>query len=149
VKRHPLAVPAVVLAVMGFVPLVVVGGVLGALLGAIAGSATRRHPERWRTTSAADAAIAIGAVTGFLPMLVLGAVKMDDWGPAPLVVTVALVAVTGAIAGGGALGARRAAAGAATGVAVAGGGTVVVVGLAVLVIWFFIWMAQIMWAAVF
>lgn len=88
-RLHPLAVVAMVLSVLGFVPLVIVGGLIGSLLGAVALGRIHRQPERYRGTGLAGAAVAVGLVSGVLVLATFAVVRSDDWGWTPLIATAA------------------------------------------------------------
>lgn len=88
-RLHPLAVASLVLSVLGFVPLVIVGGLLGSLLGAIALGSIRRDPARYRGEGLATGGLAVGLVSGVLVLTTFCIVRSDDWGWNPLIATAA------------------------------------------------------------
>jgi len=114
-RPHPLAVASLTLSVLGFVPLIIVGGLLGSLLGALALGAVRRSPDRYGGEGLAMAGLGVGMVSGVLVLGTFSIVRSDDWGWSPLLAT---VAYAGLVLG---LAARaRTTAGRATGAAAAG-----------------------------
>lgn len=130
-RTHPLAVVSLVLSILGFFPLIIIGGLLGAPLGAIALGAIRRDPERLRGNGLAGAGIAIGMVSGVLVLATFGVVRADDWGWLPFAITVAY----GGVVLGLAFGAHTRGARTGTAVALGTAGIVaVVMGVVALVV---------------
>lgn len=141
-KVHPLATASLVLSALGFFPLVIIGGLVGSAAGAAAGIAIRRDPTRWRGASRADAAVAVGLVSGVLVLAVFGLVRADDWGWAPLVATVAYGAVVVGLAAAGRRGARSGVVAAGAGAAGVLAALLLVVGLVLLLVALFRLMIQ-------
>lgn len=141
-RTHPLAIASVVTSSMGFVPLIIVGGLVGSAMGAVAGILIRRRPDRWGGAALADAGLGIGLVTGVLMLAVFGLVRSDDWGWAPLAATVAYGAVVVALASYGRSGGRAGLVGAGAGAAGVVAAVALVVGIVVLLVSVFRLMIQ-------
>lgn len=94
---HPLATTALVLSCLGFA-IPVVSGLVGALLAVAALQAIAREPDRWGGTQRARTAVAIGLLTGVVPLAVIALVQRDSWGVAPLVLLLAYGAVLAGLA---------------------------------------------------
>jgi hypothetical protein len=125
VPVHPLATWGLILSCIGFgIP--IVGGLVGATLGAAGAQAIAREPERWGGAGRARAAVAIGLLSGAVPLAVISMV--NDWGAGP----VALVLVYGAVIVALVMAARpggRPSAGGVLGGATLGAGGIVVAAL--------------------
>lgn len=98
-RTHPLATVSIITSAMGFVPLIIVGGLVGSAMGAIASVLIRRQPERWGGAAVADAGVAVGLLTGVVMLAIFGVVRADDWGWGPLVATIAYGTLIAGVAG--------------------------------------------------
>lgn len=122
-RVHPLAVVSLVLSVLGFFPLLIIGGLIGAPLGAVAVRSIRRQPERYRGAGLAVGGLVVGMVSGVLVLATFGVVRADDWGWIPFITTISYGALVVGLAAAAHTGAGRAGGVAAFGAA----GTVVAV----------------------
>jgi hypothetical protein len=137
-RTHPLATWGLILSCVGFgIP--VVGGLVGATLGAAAAQAIAREPERWDGVSRARAAVAIGLLTGAVPLAVLSMV--NDWGFGPLALLLAyggvIVALVVSARPGGRASAGRVIGGATLGAGGIALGAVVLIGLVLAIVFLF------------
>lgn len=147
-RNHPLGTAGLALSVCTLFPLPAVGGVVGSLLGAFGGRAARRSEGRFRADRA-DLAIGIGLVFGAIPLLVLTAVRADEWTWIPFGLAVAHVAVVSGVAASGRAAGPGAVAGAAAGTAGVLGATGGVVALAFALLAFLVFLGKLVWNTVF
>lgn len=147
-RSHPLGTAGLVLSCCTLVPLPAIGGVVGSLLGALGGRAARRSAGRYRPGTA-DVAVGIGLALGAVPLLVLTAVRADDWTWVPFGLAVAHVAVVSGIVASGRATGPGAVGGAAVGTAGVLGATGGVVALAFAVLAFLVFLGKLVWNTVF
>lgn len=147
-RSHPLGTAGLVLSCCSLFPLPAIGGVLGSLLGALGGRAARRSAGRFRPGTA-DAAVGIGLTFGAVPLLVLTAVRADDWTWVPFGAAVAHVAVVTGVAASARTGGPGAVGGAAAGTAGVLGATGGVVALAFALLAFLVFLGKLVWNTIF
>lgn len=140
-RQHPLGTAGLVLSCCTIVPLPVVGGVVGSLLGAAGVRAARRSGGAQSPTTGL-VAVGIGLVFGAIPLLVLTAVRADEWSWVPFGIAVTHVAAAAGIASGS----RR---GAAAGTAGVLGATGLVVAGVFALIAFFVFLGELVWDILF
>jgi hypothetical protein len=138
VRTHPLATWGLILSCVGFgIP--VVGGLVGATLGAAGAQAIAREPERWGGAGRARAAVAIGLLSGAVPLAVVSMV--NDWGAGPLVLLLVygavIVGLVMAAKPGGRTSAGRVIGGATLGAGGIAVGALVLIGLVLAIVFLF------------
>jgi hypothetical protein len=136
-RLHPLAVASGAVAVLGFVGVPVLPGLVAAPLGAVARRNIRRRPDRWSGAHIAMVGVVLGLIGACVPLGALAIARRDDWTLLPLgaVLAYAALVVTFAIDGDPGAGRRRLVA--ATLTVGIGGALVAVVFLLVLAVGFF------------